>query len=578
MKQETIAIIGFGPRGLSALESIFLEAAKTNTLIKILIFEKSGQLGSSWVYGPDQSKSNWLNIAERAVAIWPRRSIVFDDFQIPSFPDFQEWIEYDTDKDDSSLDRFPLRSQMGGYLNERYSGMAKTLLSKGLLEVVQGEVVQVAPKNGAVAICLNDGTTFTTTEAVLTIGHQPTEVDGQLKAWQSYAAQNRHVKLFRDTYPVENILRSGTIKPERNIGIRGFGLAMIDVVRALSQKLGGRFKVIDESTRAMKYLPSGKEADVLVPFSLDGLPMAPKPLNKKIDQNYVPTDSQLEKFRKAVRKSIESDIELKSPEFLMDAIAPLIVEKFSSSRLISRPHNLKNNEIRSLVKSWLLDENFSHPLIVSKKLPVNEMIAFFVGMATGTKAVSLDFCIGHIWRHCQPTMYELLSFAPLSDELIAAIVALDERLKRYSYGPPVDSLQQLLALVAAKRLTLDYIRDPDIETTESGWRLTNKNSSIKVQVMVNSVLDSPELKKVASPIVRRLLEDDKVEALHDDLGIRTEENGSVKFANSEKSYRLSVLGRLAKGTLIGVDAIAECFGERSELWAQGVLSRLREKQ
>ena len=95
--------------------------------------------------------------------------------------------------------------------------------------------------------------------------------------------------------------------------------------------------------------------------------------------------------------------------------------------------------------------------------------------------------------------------------------------------------------------------------------------------MINAVLPAPQILKVTSPLPKGLITISKIEALHDTLGIRTQKNGITEFDNTEQSFPLAVLGRLAKGSLIGVDAIAECFGIRSEFWAEGVLKRIHQK-
>ncbi|MFC4632655.1 FAD/NAD(P)-binding protein [Dokdonia ponticola] len=575
---KTIAIVGCGPRGLSALESLYAEAAKTNTIIYSLVFEKTAHPGASPVYDINQEDSNWLNVAERALDIQDREKIIFDTFSIPAFPTFQEWIGYsDEESNATDVDIFPLRSTMGMYLNERYKSIADVLLEKGLLTYIQGEVQAMYPDHHQVKIDVIGGQHFIADEAVLTIGHQPIELDEQLATWNEQVINMNTPVLFTQPYPITRILESKVITSQNTVGIRGFGLATIDLLRALSEGMGGIFKMKNESTREMEYISSGKEPKTIVPFSLDGLPSSPKPLNKKIDSLYVPTSKQLTDYKKSVTTAIDSAKILESTNFLIEAISPLIVDTYVANDMNAIAHELSKSDIKKIVESWLYDEDFKHALIIPTDIPAKEILQLFVGMATGHKAVSLDFCIGHVWRHCQPTMYKLLSFAPLSDELLADIIALDERLKRYSYGPPVDSLCQIIALEKAGKLTLDFVNDPDIKLTKNGWILSKNKKSVSVEIMINAVLPAPQILKVTSPLPKGLITSSKIEALHDTLGIRTQKNGITEFDNTEQSFPLAVLGRLAKGSLIGVDAIAECFGIRSEFWAEGVLKRIHQK-
>ncbi|WP_158594592.1 FAD/NAD(P)-binding protein [Ulvibacterium marinum] len=577
MKEDTrifdVAIVGCGPRGLSALESLFRQAAKNEVLPKVLVVEKSPYPGAGPVYDLDQADSNWLNVSRRAVGINNREKTVFENFSIPDFPDFQEWSGYNAEPHSlTEVDEFPLRSELGKYLHERYNSIAGILHSQGLLVYINGEADIIRIDEQSVVISILGGQSCLAREAALCIGHQPIELDGQMTMWLKRVQELDNCELYTQPYPVSRITNTSTGLSNYTIAIRGFGLAMIDVVRALTIDLDGKFEITDDKKRTMKYHASGKEPRSIIPFSLDGLPMAPKPLNKEIDLLYIPSKDQLEDYGNAIFRRIEK-AEARSTDFLIDAIAPIIADKFIAMDSMSIEHTLSRAEIEEIVSQWLRNDTFSHELLIPIDMGALEAINRFIAMATGSGAVSLDYCIGHVWRHCQPTMYRILSFAPLPDDLICKIVALDERLKRYSYGPPVDSLQQLSELADCGILDLSLVNNPEIELAEVGWTFELEGKTDNADIMINSVLDSPQLLKVQSPIIKGILMNEAVAPIHDKLGARTEENGLMISKNSENVVPVAMMGRLAKGTLIGVDAIAECFGTRSVHWAKGVIDR-----
>lgn len=570
---KTIAVIGCGPRGLSAMESLFSKASKKGNLVKVLAFEPFNYPGAGPVYDLEQPDTNWLNVTTRALDVPARKKIAFQDFHIPAFPTFQDWSGYNNKEQDiEEVDSFPLRSELGKYLYNRFLSIAEVLKSLGLFELQKTTVSKLIFNHGMVQVSTEDGGIYETYEAVLCIGHQPTYCDEQMEDWQKQSNDSDKNRLFEMPYPV-NVFRKEFEAKEETIGIRGFGLAMIDVCRALSEGVGGTFEVMDEKTRKMVYQPSGKEPKLIVPFSLDGLPMAPKPLNKLIDEHYVVTKEELSHYRKYIDKKIEQATEITSAKFLIEAITPIIANKFIQLGDLALAHGLSTQALETIIEAWLLDECFEHELILSKKLSAKTLLQNFVGMATHSKKVSLDYVIGHVWRHCQPTMYKKLSFTPLADTVMAEIIDLDERLKRYSYGPPIDSLQQLLALSETGLLTLDMVNNPGIEFSNNGWEFLKDGDSILVNMMINSVLDPPKLSMVKSDLVEQIRKGSKVQPLHSDLAIETARNGLI-ISSERMELPLAVLGRLAKGTLVGVDAIAECFGIRSQYWAEGVLNRL----
>ncbi|RKN78699.1 FAD/NAD(P)-binding protein [Ulvibacterium marinum] len=576
--EQVVAIIGGGPRGLSALESLHKALANKDFKgkVKTLLFEETDQLGNGPVYHLGQPDTNWLNVSERGLTIPKRESINGSGFAIPSFPSYQTWSGFDERKDVGTIpDKFPLRSELGTYLGERYAAITKDLLMLGKLEVVLAKVTSLDYSDGKFKITTNVKETYSADEVVLTIGHQPTKVDRQLTKWKEKLEADTALQLFTAPYPVEDI--SKDVKEDDVIALRGFGLAMIDVARALTEGLGGSFELLDKDTRKMSYRPSEKNGVQLVPFSLDGLPMTPKPLHLNLDKPYIPSEAELEAFAERLRNSVRKGGKVSDTRFLIDAITPLIVKKYCSLGDSVYAHTLTEGELEKLVANWLEDGSTEDSLIISKSLPAYQSMTAFVEMATGHSKISLDYCIGQVWRHCQPSMYKELSFTNLDDELIAEIIQLDERLKRYSYGPPVDSLQQLLALVDAGAMTFDFVNNPEITQTAEGWKLERDDKRVIANSMVDSVLDSPKLLEVNSPLVKSLLSDSLVEPVHSALGINTAENALVELGAENNILPLAVLGRLAKGTIIGVDAILECFGERSELWAEGLVERLELK-
>jgi len=572
----SVGIVGAGPRGLSALESLYHALADNNVDLEIrtLLFEEKELPGAGHVYDLNQPDTNWLNVSERGLTIPARKEIRHGAARIPAFPSYHEWAGYNEAEDAGEVpDKFPLRSKLGRYLNDRYISIAATLEEVGVLMVIRGPVVAADYAEDHFTILLEDGSSYQVDEMVLTIGHQPTKNSKQISNWLDYAKDNPTIDLITQPYPIARTLESPVFNANNIVALRGFGLAMIDVMRGLTAGLSGRFDVVNEATREMRYVRGGNEPSKIIPFSLDGLPMAPKPLNLEIDQWFFPTEEEKKSFGNYLSQvSKQGDAE--DISFMVDAVTPIVIRVLKQLRSKARPNALKPLELKKVIHSWLADPDYEHELIVSKKDPTKKMLEAFVGMATGSKLVSLDFCIGHVWRHCQPTLYEALSFSNLPETIIAAVVQLDERLKRYSYGPPVDSLQQLLALVRGGIVSLDFVDDPEIETTNDGWKLTKDNDTVVAQIMVNSVLDSPKLLEVNSLLVLNLLHESMIAPIHGDLGIETHENGCVILAEEKEELPLAILGRLAKGTLIGVDAILECFGQRSNLWAEGLVDRL----
>lgn len=564
------AIIGGGPRGLFALESLFLAINNSSQelALKVLLFEPFPYPGAGWVWSPDQVESNWLNITERGLQNLPARpEIRVQDQIIPEFPSYTDWLPLeDQNPPAQHPDQFPPRAKMGTYLNARYETIAKPLMGIERLEIIKEKVIDLNYPSSQFVLKTKSNTFDGIDEVVLTIGHQDTVLSEQLQSWKNHIVGKTKALLFTEPYPVETILKA-PIKKDTVVAFRGFGLAMIDQIRALTLEKGGYFEMVDAATKKVVFHTSHKHPQQFVPFSLDGLPMVPKPLNAQIDYQYTPSGEVMDAFAKAIQLGAQGEHAVQDHYFLLEAMAAVVAPIFIALGDKALPHAMSEKDIYLLTINYLNNQELEHSLLLSHKTEVLKMMQSQVAMATGTAQVSLDYCIGQVWRHCQPTIYKEFSYPTLADEVIAKVIALDEASKRYSYGPPVESIQQLIAYSEAGVLNLDFAADPTIKLVAEGWQLQHQDQEITVGTMINAVLDAPQLITVATPIIKNVLSNELIEPLHNDLGIRTDNYGYVEVPDDEHFIPLAVLGRLAKGSVIGVDAILECFGPRTRSWA-----------
>ncbi|AVI52168.1 hypothetical protein C5O00_13800 [Pukyongia salina] len=567
-RKRKIAIIGLGPRGGYAFERLITELASDSLLtnIHISLFEHTGNFGNGQVYDLHQNNSNWINISERVLDLPERELINTENLKIDPFPTYKEWADKDFSMiSEETPDSYPPRSKIGEFLAQRFQSLLTPLAQYGITAIHRECVENVKWLKDGKLVVKTDNTTYEEfDEILLTIGHQPTELSKQIEEWEKYASAKQDICLFKSPYPTTSYLGNKNLNERSTIGIRGFGLAMIDVVRAIANKFG-EFATLDEKTRLCEFKTENPIKDLFIPFSLDGLPPAPKPLNAKIDSWFEPSEDSLLAFEKQIGdKKIQKAA--KSPQFLIDAFVPIASTIYKNLPKNQNAHTQK--EIEMAIGSWLKDQGYEHPLFVSAKQSAERSMQEYVEMATGNRSISLDFCVGQVWRHCQPSIYKALSFNDCSDEVFAEIIELDESTKRYSYGPPVESIQQMLALSKKGILNLDYVCDPDIDLNDEGWKLSKDKKSITANMMIDSVLDSPQIKIVRSTLVQQLLSDNLMQAIHSDLGIETDENGYLLSDDVNRKIPIALLGRLAKGTIIGVDAILECFGERPQQWAK----------
>lgn len=90
-------------------------------------------------------------------------------------------------------------------------------------------------------------------------------------------------------------------------------------------------------------------------------------------------------------------------------------------------------------------------------------------------------------------------------------------------------------------------------------------------------MDGPILKKFDSPLLEHLKSQKLLQPVDDeDLGVLTRPDGTViPKEDRERQKTIEVLGHNAKGSVLGTDAILECFSPETHDWGKGVLERIK---
>jgi len=572
------AIVGLGPRGHYALECLLSSLCKANVEsgFEILGFEKSEALGHGPVYAVEQADSNWININERLLDLPSRAAISFGGLEVPAFVGYHEWAQLNFDCLPSDrIDSYPPRAKIGRYLEERFQSMAAPLIEAGILEILSHTADEISNIAGRWQITSEADTAHQVDDILLTVGHQPTMHDDQIRAWKNYSQASSDLALFENPYPVEQIIKLTRSKKSVRMAIRGYGLATIDVVRAVALEFG-RFESTDPIAGTLRYI-ADEDADVIVtPFSLDGLPMGPKPISPAVDAQFAPSRDVLKSLSDRLNDRVAQK-EARDASFLTSVMCQISASIYLDLGNRYVGEGADQTELEIIAQKWIEDQSYKHPILLDPCIAPQAALGRLITMATGEGAISFDYCIGQVWRHCQPIIYSALSHSALSDDLIAQIIFTDEGLKRYSYGPPVASLQQLVALSEAGVLNLEILSDPAICTNHGAWILTKDDTCFEADIMVDGVLDSPKIKSVTSNLLKTLLKNGLIDPVHDDLGIFTSEDAYIQTRSGRNDLPIALLGRLAKGTVIGVDAILECFGQRVKVWSDAAVCRAESK-
>lgn len=533
-----VAIVGFGPRGLGALESLARAAVETEVPVMVDIFEPGQWPAAGPNFSPDESDVCLLNLPLREIDLPP----AFDD----GICGFAAWLG----KTGHDRDSYVPRARLGEYLVARFQALLARLPAHVQVTLHRQRIENARRDGDYWKLCAKDGACHDFHHVLLSLGQPATRPDRQLEQWRSHATGNG--LSLSSSYPGAALIAAAADWAGRNVGIRGMALSALDVVRLLSVGLGGRFE-------DGRYLPSGREPARIVPFSLDGHAPAPKPASATLDETFDPLPGENEAFVIALRETLQNGTEDLSP--ILRALAE------ASVRVIDR---LGGDAPRDIVDAWLRTEITSPG--AQEKRSTTAALAANIAQAGGSVRPEIGYVIGQIWRKWQPQLRSVYDRTSVPPSTAKALTGFDEGLKRYSYGAPAESARQFLALIEAGLVEPRAADDPDIRLVPDGWEIRSGDQLQTVSVMIDSVLPAPVLERVDEPLIRDLQRSVNLHPLGEGLGARCDANASVISIGGHAEPGLWLIGRLANGSVIAEDSIHDCFSATNSAWAQAVIA------
>ena len=536
-RENRIAVIGFGPRGLGALEALAAACPKDGEPLAVDIFEGSETLGAGPNFDPAEIESCRLNI--------PLRDIDFRPPSTSSQGRFADWLPAPVD-----MDTFPARSQLGQYLAARVGSLQRD--GRLSLTVRSDRVAAIDETDAGWMLDTLSDQLGPYSEVLVTIGQPAVKPDDQKAEWQDHAETSDGELVA--AYPARELARQAQDWAGQTVAIRGLALSAFDVIQALTVSQGGTFDGQD-------YVASGREPARIVPFSLDGRPPFPKPETEEIDTQFEPSEAETKTFLKLMRKAAQGepgDV----PRLITAGLAPA-VERIRAETAGSRD---QGDVIEWLDTEWedAGSQESGGPL---------EILRDGIAMAEGRRTPSIGYIVGQVWRKLQDQVRQGFNPVETPPETAKVIIGFDEGLKRYSYGPPMTSSRELLTLSEAGIVDLEFTKDPYIKTVPEGWTLRCRGREVTARIMVDAVLPSPALPVVTDPLICGLADDCRMCAVAEGLGVQTAPDGTLQGADRHGQPGLALLGRLALGSVIAVDSLHDCFGASAERWAVGVMQR-----
>lgn len=536
-----IAIIGSGPRGLGAIEALIDRFPVHYRSLEFHLFDELQLPGAGPNFSPAQTPNCILNIPSRLVDIKPKL-----DLPCGGFNTWQKRQNLSTG------DRFPPRAELGDYLMTRWAQAECLFPDSVKFHQIITRITNAAKHHQGWLLSAGQQTFGPFDEVLLTPGQPQTDPDEQMARWLGHAEKINATVI--NAYPESQLMAAAKDWCGKRVGIRGLGLSTFDVIRMLTLGLGGHFQ---DGT----YQASGSEPSHIFAFSLNGQPPYPKPVDKTYDRQFDADEKEQQDFAQALALAVTQ-----APADAFSLIVAALLKPIIRIGAGTGAQFSSND-----VESWLAKEIDAPG--EQDILEPTDALKQSIAIAKGDVPPTVGYVIGQLWRKWQNLLRAGFNQASITPQTAKALVDFDEGLKRYSYGPPLQSCLELLTLIECGQVSLRVAHDPDVKMTGEGWHLVDGDDQTHVSAMVDAVLPSPVLSNITDRLFVNLKTQAKICQTYQQSGARTLSDGQLVGGNGETQTGLSLLGRLALGSVIAVDSIHDCFGEASNRWADGVVAR-----
>lgn len=560
---KTVAIIGFGSRGLGVLERIVALARQDKTDITVVIIDPAGT--GAGVHATGQPDYLLLNTTCGQISMFPDQLSVGAE-TAGNGPSLYDWaVARDlrlapdgfsvaaSGRDLRPTDFLP-RRVLGDYLAWFFEHLAATMPGSVRLVTHRTEAVDIsADTAGRLVIDLADGGAVTADYAFLTTGYTPNagqDVDG----------------LIAEPYPLPE--RLAAIAPGQAVAVGGFGLSAMDVISCLTVGRGGRFR---RDQGDVEYLPGGGEPRIVM-YSRSGVPCRARPQVTRFEISYDPlvfTPAAIDALRQA-KGALDFDADImpliltemriayrrcqarcEGPEAERALVADLRAAPDSRLDELDAEHGRFDAAATFAGDAGiLLGDGAAYQRWFCDTLR-RDLGEGLLGFAWSPVKAALD-----IFRELRDTVRYVADFTGLTpasrDDFYRRVVPL---MNRAVVGPQYERHAELLALMAAGLLEVPLGPAPMIDKRAGHWTLTSTRLASperrEVDWLVPAQVPLPAAADSASPLLSALARKGCIRPSQPGSrlvpGIDVDRDQHPLDANGQPNPRIWVLGPLCEG-------------------------------
>ncbi len=526
----SVAIIGVGPKGLYAFERLVAEfaAIEPGRQLIVHLIHRDALFGTSPIYHPELPDYIVLNNAVGDINMWGTRPPAPVGGPGPTFVSwYNEMLAPDVAITDADyLDR----AAVGRYLTAGFKRILKHLPQGLDVKCHVGEAIDVDARDGRYRIEIEkpDGRKAGVRAdlILLATGHTPRLPDREADKHREFAARHSNARFIESAYPIVERLRA--VQPGHRVAIRGIGLTFIDAVVEMTEGRGGTF--IRRQDGSLSYRRSGREPEVILPFSRAGLPPVPKAkdLSLALRPLRFCSRSVLERYRRCgdgAKVDFDKEVlPLVELEFEREYYRRVLIDGDWSRRLdacgddgsrqrdVIRAYHAAFPDAQPFDWKASLDPIETRTFATGREYHefVSEYLAHEIQQAKDGHAKSPAKAAIDLWYEVRCSLETLLGFGGFTPES-------HERLQKYHFprfhrvvfGPPVINSEKILALTRAGLIDFGVAIDPSIAMDgDNGLFILRSEHTgdcpVSADVLLDARVPDVDIERDATRLIRNL--------------------------------------------------------------------------
>ncbi|HIW95378.1 MAG TPA: FAD/NAD(P)-binding protein [Candidatus Corynebacterium gallistercoris] len=302
------------------------------------------------------------------------------------------------------------------------------------------------------------------------------------------------------------------------VAVRGAALTFIDVALALTERRGGVFTPDRTAASGLRYHPSGKEPALISAFSRSGRFMEVKPEPGSVLHNLPIASEEL------LAEQIRQAGDLRGITGAVEEASVLLLDLVNSPDLAAEVAQVLEGKDTSTLQESL-------------------------DLVRGRRAPGAAWAVGEAFRRLYPAIVQRVSYAE-----VPGFWKLSRTLERVAFGPPKVTSARILALMEAGLVNPIIGNEPDPHA----------------DVHVDAVIPPPGVQPgtLTAELVQR-----GILGRRADGSLDIAPGGAVPGGEGTQHPNLSVIGRDAEPTVLGLDTLNRTMHPELPEWAERIVDQ-----